>query len=145
MPARLVRFEPHGLNLLIGSRDTGFQRSSFLVGSPRPGKQRVGLVGCERAPRQLPAAQVLLQLLWRGRLGGLGHCLGETGQEERAARAPKTSTPVAVSFPLPTAERHEAATDRSRRTESALPGESPNAAWAREGARPARRFAAERL
>jgi hypothetical protein len=124
-----VRFRPLGINLLSGSRDTRFQRSSFLVGSSRPRKQRMGLVGCERAPWQLPAAQVLLQLVWRGRLGGLGHCLGGTGQEELAARAPKTSTPGAVSFPLPTAERHEAATDRSRRTQSALPGGSPNAAW----------------
>ena len=67
-----VRFEPLGSNLLFGHCDARLQRSSFLLGGTRPSKQRAGLIRCERAIGQLPAAQVFLQLFWCARLGRLG-------------------------------------------------------------------------
>ena len=72
MSSSLVRFERLGSNLLLGCRDARFQRSSFLFGCPRPGKQCAGLFGRKRASRQLPAPQIFLQLLWCWRLGRLG-------------------------------------------------------------------------
>ena len=76
MSAPAIRFQRLGLNLLFRRRDARLQRSSFLVGGARPGKQSTRLVGCERGPRPLPAAQVLPKFLLRVGLTPFRHTLG---------------------------------------------------------------------
>jgi hypothetical protein len=78
--APLVRFGARGVSLLFRRRDAGFQRSSFLLGGARPGKQRTRLVRCERGPRQLPAAQVLPKLLLRVGLRRFRHTRGRSAR-----------------------------------------------------------------
>ena len=79
MTAALTRCEGRGFDLLLCERKACLQRFPFLVWGAIPIEQGASLGEGEFAAGELPAMQVLAQLLLRVRFGGFGISSGPSG------------------------------------------------------------------